>query len=64
MLPFFLIGIVLLMTISEIVVSRPVFASRYNWFHLWTDRGDKVEAVATRASPPPSGDEASLLLAR
>jgi hypothetical protein len=31
---FVLVGIVLLMTISEIVVNSPVFHSAYNWFHL------------------------------
>jgi hypothetical protein len=31
---FVLVGIVLLMTISEIVVSSPAFYSKYNWFHL------------------------------
>jgi len=29
-----LAGIILLMTISETVVTRPVFSSQYNWFHL------------------------------
>jgi hypothetical protein len=31
---FVLVGIVLLMTISEIVVNSPAFYSQYNWFHL------------------------------
>ena len=29
-----LISIVLLMTVSEIFLSRGVFSSEYNWFHL------------------------------
>jgi hypothetical protein len=28
-------GVVLLITVSEIKVNRPVFSSSYNWFHLW-----------------------------
>jgi hypothetical protein len=31
-----LVGIVLLMTVSEIIVNRGAFSSQYNWFHLWT----------------------------
>jgi hypothetical protein len=29
-----LVGIVLLVTLSEIIVNRAAFASQYNWFHL------------------------------
>lgn len=36
-----LIGIVLLATISEIVMTRPVISSEYNWFHLPATRSAK-----------------------
>jgi hypothetical protein len=32
---FVLAGIVLFVTLSEIVVNRAAFSSPYNWFHLW-----------------------------
>jgi hypothetical protein len=31
-----LAGIVLIMTVSEIILNRGAFSSQYNWFHLWS----------------------------